>query len=81
MTLEVYAEKRAAFRKKLLDYKKKRIVYVGPHVSLHFAVSLGFAMLCTVSRSMKFLDGCNDRHDDADESDDRDDLGPLHATC
>lgn len=40
MTLEAYAEKRAAFRQKLIDYKKKRVIHVGPHVTLHFEDAL-----------------------------------------
>ena len=35
-TLEVYARERSAFRTRVLDHKKSRIVHVGEHVTLVF---------------------------------------------
>lgn len=36
MGLEAYANQRADFRQRVIEYKKKRVVQVGEHVTLHF---------------------------------------------
>jgi hypothetical protein len=36
MSLETYARERNAFRAQVLEHKKKRKVYLGEHVALHF---------------------------------------------
>lgn len=40
LSLEQYAAERAEFRNKVMAHKKKRVVAVGPHMTLHFEDAL-----------------------------------------